>query len=491
MRLYFALLPTLLLLFISISTVAQTDEIPANFSNRWMLSPVFSPGVSVLHRQNDAVGDRIPIGQDKRFLFGLRAERYFPNRSSGYGFETDVFLRTLVYEPAGTRYLFQERGMAFTPFYYVQSGGFRELKHPTLELGLRNELLLDGRAKYAFEGSPDQRNNDLDVLRRYRLWLQVGLGWDRDFFNAPMGIFKSNNGSVTSRTALAGFRLRAHFPMLSLGNVFQEDGRTFPEDFERFRKNRFFGSFLTLSYTYRFDARINSLPGGYSIPDNKLLPYPADRFLPAIANNHHVARPLPYGNFYLNFEASPFAIDSVFLTQPGSVDTLVFDLDRTLGNAGSFAVGYVFHFLGNPDMFISSKTDRLIVDPRSNFNYDVFVAGGLGWRDAQLSNRRIALLKTSYAEVGGGIKFGVPKSGIYLTAGYFFILPLRERFLAGMQTIEEFRFRGIQQRHIPYLGISMRNGLTINFKYFYEVESIATEPLTFFDRVGISVGFGG
>lgn len=483
----------LLCLFLGLTThfvKAQTADEPATekseISNsadfsRWVISPVFTPGISVLSSQKDATGAKIPIEENSRFLLGLRLEKYFPNRAQGMGFEVDYLTHSVVFKPSDATYYLTENQVAFSAFYSLKKGGIFSTFHPNLEFGLRNEIAFRNTLTYALSNGTTDAEKINDVFRFYRLRGFVGLGWKKDAFNQAGSIFRiADTNNKRLKEGLSSFALRVYFPIFNQGNIFKDDGTGFPSPVGIFSKNKAFNLFLTLTYTQNIDFKENGFLKPYEA-EIDLINDNSELFLPPLINKN-ISRKKLHGNFALQYEILSPNTDSIFLS--ANQDTTVFQNGRTFFDSGSYRFGYSLHF-GNESNFFK---ERIVIDPHTKFLWDIFVNASIDFKRQKLATQRPARLYYDSFAFSGGIKVGLPPPSIYLTMGYSYLLPFRRELLIDNGSVDEVNYSGFNNQMV-FVGLGIRNNLYVLFNYHFGMESLKVEQ-SFFDQVGITVGFG-
>lgn len=445
---------------------------------RWVYSLIFTPGISLFSQLQDAEGNALAISRNDRFLTGLRFEKYFPNTAYGYGAELDFMERNVIIEPApGSVFAFIENTASFSPFINLKRGRFDKTFHPTVEIGLRNEYIMDSKVSYADNDITGKINNSVAV-NSYRLWTYIGLGWKRDAFNQSGSIINSRR----TKAGLSSLQVKFFFSVFNQANIFRDSGVTFPAALSSFRKSKFFETFATLSYTHNLDWKSNIL-SQYNVP-GYLSRNKSDIFIPPLINTNKSRRGFQ-GNLFLEHELVSPGMDSVFVTT--GQDTTIFNTGRNIANAGNFTFGYTLHFIGNHKKFINESTGRSV--ERRGFSWDLFVKAGYNMRNYRLSSLRLAQLTYQAIEGTGGIRLGRTPPGLHLILGYTYSLNVKKEFLLFNKTVSNFKFSN-QTVHIPFVGIGIRNNFYILLRYRYDMENLKVEK-GFLDNVGVTIGFGG
>lgn len=453
---------------------------------RWVFQPRFTPFLPLVNRQYDISDNRISIGKDRGFIYGMRFEKYFPNHRKGYGFDLELLSRETIFAEGNNIFL-NESALSITPFFVLKKGAGKKLlaekvRHPFLEFGLKGQFAVSSSLQY-HDDDERLRNAENDLLRPFKLWAYVGLGIKKDVAN------HSNHRSGGTNLSIG-----LYVPMFGQSNQFKTKNTSFPTALDRFLKNRSFNTYLTLTYAQSLNIHKNEIFDHFPIPiryetkQGKVeWEYPKNKeeqFLPPLVN-FGIPRYATFGNFYLTGERQG-GLDSIFVDVRG--ESYIYDVEPSAFK--SFRFGYTLHAIGNYKNFINeTKTKETIVLSDKGFRYNVFASLGLISRQYDLRGpREIARAYFLDAESSVGLRIGFSQIGLYFIGGYSYTLNLTKEFDRLGTSYDEFNFSN-QRQDSFFAGIGYKNlfYVKVNAYQLEHYEELEIVPVRNFV---LSMGFG-
>ena len=415
-------------------------------NSRWTISPKIFPYFPVINKLYGADDNELGLDHDSGLFLGIRADRYFPNGKSGYGFELDYFNREIIVRE-NTEFFFAEHSIGFTPYYAFKinkskANKLEKNKHGFIELGVRTQYMFTNEAYY-LDGDNSRNDFGISLLKRTRFYGYLGIGVLRDKFTA-------NNRRVGLSTLSVGI----YAPVFNQAYLFNEKKSNFSGQFQTFDNSRSTNVYLMVNYFENIDLKKNSFPNQYRMPlehlDNK-----GDRLLPPVINWND-SRKTFNGNFFVHGNIQPGA-DSVFFknSMGDSVNT---DIRSSL----HYSLGYSIHFLGNNASYYSKQSGRGV--NIRGFRWDFFAGAGFTNANIKLSRDRAARIHAKSIDIHAGGKIGYFPPGIYLFGGYARRIYLEKELFMDMEVTDDFAFEYLRNNSYFF-------GLIFNNAFFIRVNS--------------------